>query len=50
MERLEAEPLLSEVKLSSRKRSARTDGSYDRVRVEGLLGLPDPRPLQRKAP
>jgi hypothetical protein len=50
MERLEAEPLLSEVKLASRKRSGRTDGSYDRVRVEGSLGLPGPRPVQRKDP
>jgi Tfp pilus assembly protein PilN len=48
MERLEAEPLLSAVKLESRKRSGRTDGSYDRVRVEGSLGLPGPRPIQRK--
>ena len=40
LHRLEEGPLLSEVQITSRKRSPRQDGSYDRIRVDGTLGIP----------
>lgn len=50
MDRLEGGPLLSEVRLTSRKRSPRQDGSYDRIRVDGKLGIPGALPKLGRTP